>query len=96
MIDFKVKPDNGAEYEVKATSRDVLLWERTSKDKGATLRRLLTDLRISDMYDVAYLASKRTGQFDGTKTDFESTVELKFDLETDEDESEEDPTQSAA
>ena len=90
MFDFKVVPDNGESYEVTAGSRDVLVWEKTSK--GKNLLTFRDSLAMNDLYRLAHIASRRTGQFHGDFKEFEETVEL--DLVDEEDEP--DPTQPAA
>lgn len=77
MIDFTIKPDGGEPYEVKAGTRDVLLWEKTSK--GRSFAHLMNDLRMQDMYKLAHIAAKRQGMFTGPLDDFESTCELSFE-----------------
>ncbi|WP_188193445.1 hypothetical protein [Nonomuraea sp. SYSU D8015] len=88
MIDFTVTPDNGEPYDVKAGSRDVLVWEKTSK--GRSFQSLMNDLRMEDMYKLAHFAAKRQGLFEGTLKEFEETCELSGFTETEE----MDPTQS--
>lgn len=79
MIDFKLTPDGGESYEVKATTRDILNWEKTNK--GASLKRLMEELQMGDLYQVAYFAAARTRQFTGPLQDFQDTVDLEFDME---------------
>ena len=80
-IDFTVKPDGGEQYSVKATSRDVVVFEKVSK--GRTLVNLLEERAFTDLYRLAHIASKRQGMFTGTLQEFEETVDLDFDLEDD-------------
>lgn len=89
MFEFKVRPDHAEPYEVTATSRDVLVWERTTK--GRTLQALAGDPAMVDMYKIAFLASQRQGMFHGTQQEFEAQCEIDF-----EDEPEPDPTQPEA
>lgn len=89
MIEFSVNPENGDAYEVTATSRDVLLWEKTTK--GRSVKTLMDDVSLVDMYKIAYLASQRQGLFHGTIKEFEDSVDLDFE-ETDQP----DPTQPGA
>ncbi|WP_435582920.1 hypothetical protein [Amycolatopsis thermoflava] len=89
MIDFKIVPDAGEPYELKGTTRDVLSWEKTTK--GASLKSLMDNPHMADMYKVAWFAAKRTSQFSGTLAEFESSVDLDFEFE--EAEKEPDPTQ---
>jgi len=89
VIDFTVSQEDGEKFSVKATARDVLAWEKTTK--SASLKALMEDLRISDLYKVAFHAARRTGQFAGTMQEFERDCDLEFDL----DGGDEDPTRSA-
>ncbi|TKG58050.1 hypothetical protein [Prauserella endophytica] len=88
MIDFKIRPDGGEPFEVTATTRDILNWEKVTK--GASLKQLMEDLHAGDLYKVAHFASKRTQQFTGTLQEFEQSCDLEFEIEE-----EKDPTQSA-
>jgi hypothetical protein len=88
MITFTIAPDGDEKYELKATTRDILNWEKTTK--GASLKKLMEELAMVDLYKVAHFAAKRTGQFTGSLQDFEATNDLEFELEEDAD-----PTQSA-
>ena len=80
MIDFTIKPDAGDEYDITATSRDVLMWEKTTK--GAVFSKLMEQLTMVDLFKVAYFACKRQGMFAGTQAEFEATHELAFKGET--------------
>jgi hypothetical protein len=88
LFDFKITPDDGESFEVKATTRDVLKWERTTK--GAKFSDIADGMKITDMYKIAWLASGRQNLFNGTLADFEDSVDLEF-----EEEEEPDPTQPA-
>lgn len=79
MFTFTMEDDDGRKFEAKATSRDVLIWEKTGRNRSVT--KLGEDPQMSEMYALAYIASKRTKVFDGTLADFEQTVDLDFDLE---------------
>ncbi|GHG97574.1 hypothetical protein ACFORH_42980 [Amycolatopsis roodepoortensis] len=79
MFKFTLTPEDGAPFEVDADSRDVLQWEK--RNKGATLKRLLEELAMADLYKVAYIAAKRQNKFDGTPDEFEASVVLDFDVE---------------
>jgi hypothetical protein len=79
MFTFTLTPEDGDTFEVAADSRDVLQWEK--RNKGATLKRLLEELAMADLYKVAYIAARRLRTFDGTPDEFESTVTLDFDVE---------------
>ena len=79
MFTFKVTPDEGKEFEVNADSRDVLQWEK--RNKGASLKRLLENLAMEDLYKVAYIACRRKKLFDGTPAEFEDSMVLDFEVE---------------
>lgn len=76
MLTFpiEVTPDGGDPYKVVATSRDVRQWERTTK--GASLASLQSDMKMTDVYAIAFHAAKRLGHYQGTLADFESTCDL--------------------
>lgn len=86
MIEFTIAPDDGDPYEVTATARDVLLWEKTTK--GRSFAALMDDVRMTDMYALAHAASRRQRLFTGTLAEFERDCELEF-----EEAEEPDPTQ---
>ncbi|MCW6008504.1 hypothetical protein K1W54_28765 [Micromonospora sp. CPCC 205371] len=88
MFDFKITPDGLEPFEVTAGSRDVLKWERTTK--GASFKGIAEDLKMTDMYKVAWIAAKRQGLYEGTLAEFEDDCEIDFE-ETDEP----DPTRPA-
>jgi hypothetical protein len=89
MFRFKVRPDDGEEFEVTATTRDIAKWERTTK--GASFAGLQNDMKVTDLYRVAYHAVNRQGLYDGTMKEFEDACDLDI-LDADD----EDPTKSAA
>lgn len=68
MFTFDVTPDQGDAFQVEATSRDVFLWERVHKDNS--LKRLESNLRMTDMYSLCHVAAKRQGKFEGSLSDF--------------------------
>ncbi|WP_250009134.1 hypothetical protein [Actinoplanes sp. M2I2] len=89
MFTFKVTPEGGEPFEVTATSRDIARWERTNRD--ASLHKLQSDMRISDLYKIAHNAAERQSVWHGPLKEFEDSVDLEV-LDDDE----VDPTQSAA
>lgn len=91
MITFTLDPDEGDEYQVTATSRDVYMWEKVYR--GKSLGQLKANLLMGDLYALAHLACKRQRQFAGTFDEFEESHDLKF--ETD-DQQEVGPTPPAA
>jgi hypothetical protein len=74
MITFKVTPDDGTEYEVTATPRDVLLWERQTRDAKFSN---FASPSYADIYGLAFFASKRQRMFDGNRATFEDTCEVQ-------------------
>lgn len=89
MLEFRVVPDDGSAFELVADTRDVLVWEKTAK--GRTMKNLMEDIAITDMYRIAYIAAKRQGLYDGNQQEFEQSVVI--DLQNGESP---DPTQAAA
>lgn len=77
MITFDVEPDDGDKFEVKADSRDVLVWEKTSRSNEKFME-LLSTLSMPGMYRLAHIASKRQGHFEGSLAEFEKTCVLHF------------------
>lgn len=98
MYDFKVRPDGGEEFEVKATTRDVLRWEKGGKPNSRSMTLMQEEQRLGDLYEIAFYAAKREGLFDGKLSDFETTCDLDLKGVTDgsEPDDEVDPTQSEA
>lgn len=88
MWKFVVRPDDGEKFEVVATSRDVKKWEQTNR--GSSYAGLMRDLRLTELYKIAHLASHRQGLFTGTLKDFEDNCDLSV-----QEEDEPDPTQPA-
>ncbi|MEV7263971.1 hypothetical protein AB0N38_10510 [Micromonospora aurantiaca] len=77
MYDFTLTPDDDAEpIKLTAGSRDVLVFERTTK--GATLTQLLVNPKMGDLYKLAHLAAKRQQLFTGSLDEFEKGFELEF------------------
>jgi hypothetical protein len=76
MIDFTCVVEGGDRYEVKATARDILIWEKTGAKRSFT--ELMQTLPLADLYWIAHLASKRKGLFEGNLNQFEQTVDLEF------------------
>lgn len=87
MFAFTVTPDEGSPFEVTADSRDILQWEK--RNRGATLKGLLENLAMTDLYKVAFIACRRQEKFDGTPEEFQDSVVLDFEL----DEGYDDPSQ---
>ncbi|MEV6693368.1 hypothetical protein AB0M35_18050 [Micromonospora sp. NPDC051196] len=94
MFDFKLSIDGqDAQVELTATSRDVLMWEKTTK--GASFAKLEADLKIGDLYGVAYRAAVRKGVFAGTLDDFQLKVDMEFEDTKPGSDGDKDPTQPA-
>jgi len=74
MITLKVIPDNGEPYQVTATSRDIVQWERTHK--GAKFANL-ESVGMADLYALAFFAAKRHGLFSGTESEFTDSVDIE-------------------
>jgi hypothetical protein len=85
VIAFTVAPENGEPYELTATSRDVLMWEKTTH--GWTFLKLMEEMPMVQLYKLAHLAARRQQMFTGPLEEFEKTCELKFER------TEADPTQ---
>ena len=93
MITLEVTPDHGDLYEVTATSRDVLFWEKTTKGSKSFLD-LMRDPNLVDLFRIAQIASWRQGLTSAKNLDeFEKTCEVKMKFE--EGDQVPDPTQSA-
>lgn len=93
MFDFKVVPDSGEPYDLTADSRDVFVWERTTK--GKNLVSLRDSLAMGDLYRLAHLAATRTGKYAGTFDEF--VISCAIDLQDDEEDDDDgpDPTHPA-
>ena len=95
MFTFTLTDTDDSTLEVRADSRDVYVWEQTGgkADPGRSLKRLLEQLRISDLYGVAWPAWRRAT---GEALPLEDFAR-RFALDFEEDDAEEpDPTQPAA
>jgi hypothetical protein len=88
MFRIKATPDEGETYEFVAKSRDVVVWEKTGKNRS--LGMLQEQRRFTDIYSLAHVAARRLGLFTGSLEEFEKAVDLEVLPEE-----EPDPTQSA-
>jgi hypothetical protein len=79
MFTFTVTPEHGDPFRVKADSRDIYMWEKTSRDK--TLAGLYENMAIVDLYVIAHIASRRQRLFAGDLAEFVTCV-----LDTEEEE----------
>ena len=94
MFTYRITPDGGEPFNVRATSRDIARWERTTH--GASFAKLTGDRHVTDLYAVAFHAAVRQGLMPAgwTLKQFEESADLDLVAVDDEDETE-DPTQSA-
>lgn len=88
MFTITVRPDGGEPFEVVATSRDVVNWERVTK--GASITKLRDAATYTDVYRIAHFAVQRTQQWAGTLDEFMATCDIEFEHED-----EPDPTNAA-
>lgn len=91
MFTFTVRPDGGESYDVEATTRDVLAWERANK--GVNLKKLEEAPSLLDFYKIAHFAVRRQQLFTGSLDDFMDTCDIEVH-DTEED-GEPDPTNAA-
>jgi len=91
VFTFTVRPDGGGPFQVKASTRDVLVWEKAGPNRS--MAKLIEDLHLASVYQVAHIAARRQQLFDGSLDEFEKTCDLDIDkvLQVDEP----DPTQQA-
>lgn len=74
MFTFDVEPDGAEKFRVVATSRDIAMWERTTK--GASMARLEADLHMTDLVAVAHRACLRRGVWTGDLEAFREQVDI--------------------
>lgn len=95
MFKFKLyDTDSEDPVEITADSRDILQWERLTK--GASFGELGKNLRMTDIYRIAYLASRRLKVLpDEVKNEANFSerfrVEIMNDAEDDEESAKGDP-----
>jgi hypothetical protein len=77
MIDFTIRPDDGEPYELKAGTRDVYVWEKADP-KNRSVSKLLGDVSVMAMYQLAHVAAYRQQMFNGTLDEFVGSNELDF------------------
>lgn len=106
MFTFMIKDDDGHELKFVSDSRDIAMWERTTK--GATMGQLASndgaDMSFVALYKIAWFAARRQLLIpsDMTLPDFERkyAIELEDDddkkAEADEEDSIDDPEASFA
>ena len=93
MFTFTITPDGEESFRVTASSRDLVQWER--RNKSASLTALREQMRMTDLYKIAYIAAVRQHFYDGTEQEFNDSCDLELE-EEDEGGDEEVPTRSAA
>lgn len=76
MMEFTVKPDGDDPYKLEATSRDVFIWEKVTKN---SLGKLQGDISMTAMYQLAHIAAKRLQLFTGTLDEFVACCDLDFE-----------------
>lgn len=78
MMEFTVLPDNEDPYKVTATSRDVYVWEKVTKNSLGTLGSNVT---MTAMFQLAHIAAKRQHLFTGSLDDFVASNDIDFEAE---------------
>lgn len=76
MFNFVVNPDGEDPYKLQASSRDVYMWEKTTKSNMAQLQ---TGMSMMAMYSIAHFAAKRQQLFTGNLQEFVDAVDLDFE-----------------
>lgn len=89
LVKFDVIPEGGESFHVECTARDVLTWEKRHRDNS--FARLKDNLTMTAQYQLAHIAARRLGCFDGDLAEFEATCDL-MPVDESEDEQEVDPT----
>jgi hypothetical protein len=89
VFTFKLTDEAGEETTLKADSRDVLVWEKTSRSNERYMD-LLTEMSMVKFYRLAHIAAKRQAVFTGKLADFETAYVLGIETE------EVDPTTAGA
>lgn len=72
-LPIEVTPEGGEPLRVVATSRDIRQWEKMTKDFSFSNAG---NLRMGDIYGIAYQACRRQKIFAGTLVDFEAEHDL--------------------
>lgn len=94
MINFRVSSDSHDEVQVTAGPRDILKWEATFQ--GASLASYLQGLRLTELYQIAWVTLAKQGHPLGNMSfkEFLETCEVWFGHPVEET-NETDPTQPA-
>jgi hypothetical protein len=77
MFIWRVTPDEGEPYIVKAGTRDVLAWEREPGNPGRSAQQLQDNFHVANAYWLAHRAAVRAGKFTGSRKEFEASVDLE-------------------
>ncbi len=91
MFDFIVQPDDGEQFSVTAGPRDILAWENAHK--GVSLRALMSEYKMTQLYQLAYQAATRQKLYKGTFAEFQETCDVTAPIKDDDADDSEDPTQ---
>jgi hypothetical protein len=75
MFVWRVIPDEGEPYIVEAGTRDVLAWEK--ERPGRSAQQLQDNFHVSNAYWLAHRAATRAGKFEGSRKEFEESVDLE-------------------
>jgi len=79
MLNFLLRNvESGEDLKVTATSRDILVWEKTSRS-NESFTNLVTAPHLAQYYRVSWIAAKRLGEFDGTLHEWEDQYDLDLD-----------------
>lgn len=95
MIKLKIMPEDGKPFVIVCTTRDIARWEKTTK--GASFAGLQADMKVTDLYRIAWFAIERLGLDPGTNStlhEFQLQADLDV-LDMDDEDGDADPTQSA-
>jgi hypothetical protein len=92
VITFEItEVETGETTELKADSRDVLVWEKTSRS-NETYIDLITGMSLVKFYRLAHIAAKRQEVFSGKLAEFEQAYLLTLPVEEETTPTQGDPT----
>lgn len=74
MFEFEVSPDGAEPFALKARWRDVVVWEKSGRDRS--MGTLMTDMRAAWLDELAHLAATRQGLYSGTYAEWAANVDL--------------------
>jgi hypothetical protein len=72
-VTFEVTPDGGDPYRLTVDTRDMYTWEKTTQNKAITLQQAMEELRLVELYRMAWIAARRQGMYSGTLDEFAAT-----------------------